>query len=116
MKMRIKHRRSCNRILPMAEARAFVWAMELWGVISSECAQQDELLIEEYPAPQEHYIHKNILRVLIFGSLHNYRVIHHAARDCTWKARILSVIDGVSHYMGKSGGTSSQCHYIKSMQ
>ena len=42
-----------------------------------------------------------ILGELAFGSLHHFHVIHCVLRKYTWKAGILSVIDGVGHYIEK---------------
>ena len=65
------------------------------------------LEIPTYPTPQKTYIHKRN-GDLIFGSLHNFHVIHSlfASRSCTWKAGILCLLNGVGHYIERFLGNN----------
>ena len=54
-------------------------------------------------------------RMVIFGSLHHFHVVHCASRNYTWKARILCGIEGVGQYIEELWGNDFPCSYIKSM-
>ena len=61
--------------------------------------------------PLKNIAYIKILGELIFGSLHNFSVIHCVSRNYIWRAGILCVINGVGHYIDKFWGNNFQCHY-----